>query len=113
MTNANAPLPTINQNLAVQITSPVGSIVVVGTSAVTVLPARAVRRGVQFFNPNAVAIIYVFPDNMTPVVGQGIPIFPGGGPPPLIGDGKLINYNCGWKAISDTAASPLTVLELL
>lgn len=113
MTNANAPLPNIQQNLVVQITSPIGSSVLVGTASMTAIAPNAARRGVRFFNPGAVEL-YICPANQVAVIGQGIPILPGGGPVDMIGDGKLINYNSGWNVIAASGANnPLTVLELL
>lgn len=112
MTNANAPLPTIQQNNALQIPSPVGSgVTVLASPGTTVLAPNASRRGVRFYNPNLAAMIYLFPDNMTPFIQQGIPVFPGGGPVDMMGDGKLINFNCGWKAVTDTPGAQLTILE--
>jgi hypothetical protein len=105
--------PSINQNYAVQITSPVGSTVTVGTVSVAAIGANPRRRGIVFVNPNTSVTLYVCPNNQTAVIGEGIPVFPGG-MVQLVGDGKLINYNCGWNAIAASgAANKLTVLELL
>lgn len=110
--SANGILPTIQQNLAVQIASPVGSLVVVGAAAIPVIGANPARRGIIFINASPTRTITIVPDNQTPVAGQGIVILPQG-QQPFIGDGKLINYNCGWKAIADGAGAPLQMLELL
>jgi hypothetical protein len=109
---ANPP-PTIQQNLNIQIGSPSGSTVLVGTVSITAIAANSSRRGLRFFNPSAVAM-YICPANIPAVIGQGIPILPGGGPVDMIGDGRLINYNSGWNVISASGSNnPLTILELL
>lgn len=110
--SANGILPTIQQNLNVQIASPNGSLVVVGAVVVQAIGANAARRGIIFINASPVRTITIVPDNQTPVAGQGIVILPQG-QQPFIGDGMLINYNCGWKAIADGAGAPLQMLELL
>lgn len=110
--NANAPLPTIQQNLNVQIASPVGTLAIVGAAAVQVIAANSSRRGIVFINASATRTITITPDNQVPVAGQGVVILPQG-QQPFIGDGKLINYNCGWKAIADGPGAPLQMLELL
>lgn len=112
MSSANGILPTIQQNLSVQIASPVGTLQVVGAAAVQVIGSNASRRGIIFINASAVRTITITPDNQTPVAGQGVVILPQG-QQPFIGDGKLINFNCGWKAIADGAGAPLQMLELL
>lgn len=113
MSNANGVLPTIQQNLSVQIASPQGSTALLTTASVQVIGANAARRGLLFFNPSDV-IIYICPANQTAVIGQGIPIVPGGGPVQMIGDGKLINYNSAWNGIAASGADKsLTILELL
>jgi hypothetical protein len=105
--------PTIQQNMNIQITSPNGSTVLLGTVSATAIGPNANRRGLRFYNPGTVTI-YICPANIPAVIGQGIPILPGGGPVDFIGDGRLINYNSGWNAIAASgAANPLTVLELL
>lgn len=112
MANANGIQPTIQQNNNVQIASPNGSLVVVGAAALQVIGANAARRGIIFINASPTRIITITPDNQTPVAGQGIVVLPQA-QVPFIGDGKLINYNCGWKAIADGAGAPLQMLELL
>lgn len=113
VTIVNGPVPRISQNQTMQIPSPVGSTVVLTTVSATVLGPNPSRRGVRFFNPSDV-VIYVCPDNLAAVIGQGIQILPGGGPVDMIGDGALINYNCGWNGIAASGSNkPLTVLELL
>lgn len=112
MANANAPLPTIQQNNTVQILSPFGATGILGTTSALVIGPDVTRRGVRFFNPGTV-MLYICPSNIPAVVGQGIPIFPGGGPVDMIGDGKLINYNCGWNGIAASGSSnPITLLVL-
>jgi hypothetical protein len=110
--SANGILPTIQQNLNVQIASPQGSLVVVNAAAVQVIGANAARRGIIFINASPTRTITLTPDNQTPVAGQGIVILPQG-QQPFIGDGTLVNYNCGWKAIADGVGAPLQMLELL
>lgn len=110
--SANGISPTIQQNLSVQIASPQGSLATVGAGAVQVIGANAARRGIIFVNSHASQTIWVTPDNQTPAAGQGVPVLPGA-QVPFIGDGKLINYNCGWKAIASGAGTPLQMLELL
>lgn len=112
MVNANGVLPTIQQNLNVQIVSPVGTSVLVSGASIPAIGGSASRRGVIFINGSAANIIYVVPSNQVAVAGQGIPILPQG-QREFVGDGKLINYNCGWNAISDGVNVPLEVLELL
>lgn len=113
MTNANGILPTIQQNNAVQIASPQGSTVLVATASILAIGANANRRGLQFFNPGTVQL-YICPANIPAVVGQGIPIFPGGGPVQFIGDGILVNYNSGFNVIAASGSNnPLTILEML
>lgn len=106
--------PTNAQNYQIPgVTSPNGTTVLVGTASITAIGPSQSRRGVRFFNPSAV-IMYVCPANIPAVIGQGIPIFPGGGPVDMIGDGELINYNSGWNVISASGSNnPLTILELL
>lgn len=110
--SANGILPTIQQNLNVQVASPNGSLVIVGAVALQAIAANASRRGIIFINGSTTRTITIVPDNQTPVAGQGIVILPQG-QIPFIGDGRLINYNCGWKAIADGAGAPLEMLELL
>lgn len=113
MASANGVLPTIEQNYAVQTTSPSASTALLATVSTQVIGANIARRGIRFFNPGTV-IIYVCPANIAAVIGQGIPILPGGGYFDFIGDGKLINYNCAWNAIAASGSNnPLTILELL
>lgn len=113
MVSANGVMPTIQQNNAVQIASPQGSTALLSTASAEVIGANASRRGLRFFNPSDV-IIYICPANQVAVIGQGIPIFPGGGPVDMVGDGKLINYNSAWNGIAASGSNkPLTVLELL
>lgn len=110
--SANGILPTIQQNLAVQISSPNGSLAIVGAAASLVIGANAARRGIIFINSSPTRTITVTPANQVPVAGQGVVILPQG-QIPFVGDGKLINYNCGWNAIADGAGAPLEMLELL
>lgn len=113
MTSANGVLPTIQQNLSVQISSPNGSIALVSNFSAQVIGSNAARRGIIFINPSTTVTIYVVPANQAAVIGQGIPILPQG-QQSFIGDGKLINYNCGWNAIASGGANnPLEILELL
>lgn len=106
--------PTNQQNYNIPgVTSPNGSTVLVGTGSILAIGPNQSRRGLRFFNPSAVEM-YVCPANIPAVIGQGIPILPGGGPVDMIGDGKLINYNSGWNVISASGSNnPLTILELL
>lgn len=101
------------QNYIVPVVSPVGSTVMTNASAsVPVIPQNLHRRGIQFANGSQ-STIYVCPDNQPAVRGQGVPIFSGANVS-FLGDGKLINYTCGWNAIADVGTNqPLTVLELL
>lgn len=109
---ANGILPTIQQNNAVQIPSPNGSTVLVGTASIAAIGANASRRGLIFANPGTVAL-YLCPANQVAVIGQGVQLFPGA-TLPLYGDGMLINFNSGWNVIAASGAgNPLTVLELL
>lgn len=111
--SANGVLPTIQQNLNVQITSPVGTLALVGVGSAQVIGANAARRGLIFVNPSINRTITVVPANQTAVAGQGVVILPQG-QVPFIGDGKLINYNCAWNGIADGGANnPLQILELL
>lgn len=110
--SANGILPTIQQNLNVQISSPSGSLVLVSGVAIQAISANAARRGIIFINGSSNDTITVVPDNQTPVAGRGIVVLPQG-QVPFIGDGKLINFNCGWKAISSGVDTPLEILELL
>lgn len=107
-------VPTNQQNYNVPgVTSPKGSTVLVGTGSITAIGPNQNRRGLRFFNPSNVEM-YICPDNLSAVIGQGIPILPGGGPVDMIGDGKLITYNSGWNVISASGTNnPLTILELL
>lgn len=108
-----APLPTIRQSYDIQIVSPNGSTVLVGTSSTAAIGTNANRRGLRFYNPGTVEL-YICPANQAAVAGQGIPILPGGGPVDMIGDGELLNYNSGWNAIAASGSNnPLTILELL
>lgn len=110
--SANGILPTIQQNLSVQISSPQGSLATVGTGAAQVIGANAARRGIVFINCHASQTIYITPANQTPAVGQGIVVLPQS-QVSFIGDGVLINYNCAWNAIASGAGTPLEILELL
>jgi hypothetical protein len=91
----------------------------IGTSASAVLPFNPTRKQLFFVNPNAVAIIAVCPavDRVTggaiacTLHGPGaIPILPYAYLP-LAGVGGNPNLPQAWNAISDTAASALTILE--
>lgn len=110
--SANGVLPTIQQNLNVQISSPQGSSVLVSGASIAAIGANAGRRGIIFINGSGASTIYLVPSNQTAVVGQGIPILPQASRE-FIGDGKLINYNTGWNVISNGVNVPLEVLELL
>jgi hypothetical protein len=101
------------QNYNVPLVSPVGSTVMTNaTTSVPVIGQNLHRRGIQFANGSP-STIYVCPDNQPAVRGQGIPIFSGSNLP-LLGDGRLINYTCGWNAIADVGSgNALTVLELV
>lgn len=112
MASANGILPTIQQNLNVQIASPQGSNILVSGASIPAIGANAARRGVVFINCSDASTIYLVPANQTAIVGRGIPILPQA-QREFIGDGKLINYNTGWNAISDGVNVPLEVLELL
>ena len=107
---------TIQQNYqAGGIVSPVGSTVLLTTASAPAIGANATRRGIWFGNPNNDGtIIYVCPANIAAVVGQGIPIFPGG----LVqfnGDpSSNINFTSGWNAIASAGPNkPLAVLEFI
>lgn len=112
MASANGILPTIQQNNAVQISSPTGSLATVGTASAQVIGANAARRGIIFINSSPTRTITIAPANQVPVAGQGVVILPQA-QISFIGDGKLINYNCAWNAIADGAGAPLEMLELL
>lgn len=112
MVSANGVLPTIQQNLNVQIASPQGSSILVSGASVPAIGANTARRGVVFINCSSDKTIYLVPANQTAVAGRGIPILPQA-QREFIGDGKLINYNTGWNAISDGVDVPLEILELL
>jgi hypothetical protein len=110
---SNGPQPTIQQNMNIQITSPVGTLALLGTASSSVIGANAARRGIIFINPSAARTITVVPANQTAVSGQGVVILPQG-QVSFIGDGKLINYNCGWNGVADSGSNnPLEVLELV
>jgi hypothetical protein len=105
--------PTIQQNYQVQSTSPNGFTVLLGTVSLQAIAANLNRRGIMFLNPSAVTI-YVCPGNQAAVIGQGIPILPGGGPVSFIGDGVNVFFNCAWNAISASGSgNPLTILEIV
>jgi len=110
--SANGILPTIRQNLSVQIASPQGTGALVSGASIEVIGANAARRGIIFINGSAADTIYLVPSNQTAIVGRGIPILPQG-QQPFVGDGKLINFNSGWNAISSGVNTPLEILELL
>lgn len=110
--SANGILPTIQQNLNVQISSPNGSFVSVSGASIQAIGSNAARRGIIFVNGSATDTLYLVPANQAAVVGQGIPILPQA-QQAFIGDGKLINYNTGWNVISSGANTPLEILELL
>lgn len=114
MANANAPLPTAQLRLNVPVTSPNGSLALVGAGSAQVIGANAQRRGIIFINCHPTATIYVTPANQTPSAGQGIPIL-AQAQLQLIGDPTTnIAFNCGWNACSDgTSNVPLEILELL
>ena len=113
MANANGIQPTIQQNLNVQIASPAGSLALLGTGSSAVIGANAARRGIIFINPTTDRIITAVPANQTAVAGQGVVIYPGA-QVSFIGDGRLINYNCGWNGCADGGSNvPLQILELL
>jgi hypothetical protein len=110
--SANGILPTIQQNLSVQIASPQGTSVLVSGASIIAIGANAARRGIIFIDGSAVDTLYVVPANQAAIVGRGIPIL-SQGQQPFIGDGKLINFNAGWNVISSGANTPLEILELL
>lgn len=112
MASANGILPTIQQNLNVQIASPNGSSASISGASIQVIGSNASRRGIIFINGSATDTIYLVPANQVAVVGQGIPILPQASRE-FIGDGKLINYNTAWNAISSGSSTPLEMLELL
>lgn len=113
MASANGILPTIQQNLQVQITSPVGALALLGTSSAQVIGANPARRGIVFINPTTTRTYTLVPANQTAVAGQGVVVLPQA-QVSFIGDGKLINYNCGWNGIADGGSNnPLEILELL
>jgi hypothetical protein len=114
MAGYNGIQPRINQNLSVQIASPLGTNVLVSGASISAIGSNDVRRGIIFINPNLSGpIIRVCPANQTAVIGQGVPVLPGG-QISFIGDGELINYNCGWNTIADSGSNnPLQILELL
>lgn len=112
MASANGTQPTIQQNLNVQIASPQGSGVLVSGASIAVIGSNQARRGIVFVNGSAANIIYLVPANQVAVAGQGIPVLPQA-QREFIGDGRLINYNSGWNAISDGVNVPLEILELL
>lgn len=113
MANANAPTPLIGQNLSVPIGSPNASNASVSNASQTVLQSNIVRRGIIFTNPSASVSFYVIPSNLPAVIGQGFLILPGA-QLQLFGDGKLINYNCGWNAIASVVGpTTMTILEFL
>jgi hypothetical protein len=107
---------TIQQNYqAGGITSPVGSTTLLTTSSAPIIGANPNRRGIWFANPNNDGtIIYVCPSNLAAVVGQGIPVFPGG-VVQFNGDPAAnINFSSGWNAIASTGSNkPVTVLEFV
>lgn len=110
--SANGILPTIRQNLAVQIVSPVGSLALVSGASIAAIGANAARRGIIFINASQTDLITVVPANQVAVNGQGVVVLPQG-QVSFIGDGALVNYNCGWNAISSGVNTPLQMLELL
>lgn len=110
--SANGILPTIQQNLSVQIASPQGTSVLVSGASIPAIGTNASRRGIIFINGSAADTLYLVPANQTAVVGRGIPILPQG-QQPFYGDGKLINFNAGWNVISSGVNTPLEILELL
>jgi hypothetical protein len=110
--SANGILPTIQQNMNVQISSPQGSYVLVSGTPIQAIGANSGRRGIIFINGSSTDTLFIVPANQTAVVGQGIPILPQA-QQQFIGDGKLINYNTGWNVISSGTNTPLEVLELL
>lgn len=113
MASANGLQPTIQQNLNVQIASPSGSLALVGVASGQVIGSNASRRGIVFINPSLTRTITIVPANQVAVAGQGVVILPQA-QVSFIGDGKLINYNCGWNAVADGGAgNPLEILELL
>lgn len=105
------PEPLIRQNYSRPITSPVASgLTNLSNTSVQAIGSNAVRRKIEFINPNATAIVYVCPGNLTATAGGGsIPVFPGG---MLSIEGE--NVNCAWNAIAASAgAFGITVLEYL
>lgn len=114
MVSTNAA-PTIQQAYqAGGIVSPVGSTVSLGTVSATAIAANPNRRGIAFVNPGATVTLYVCPANQAAVIGNGIPVFPGG---MVRLDGNPdanINFTSGWNAIAGSGSgNPLTVLEFV
>jgi hypothetical protein len=110
----SAVLPDASAQISnVPIPSPVGTLATVGSASIQVIGPNPPRRGIIFINLSRDKTITIVPDNQTAVAGQGV-VIPPQGQQPFIGDGKLINYNCGWNAIADGGAdNPLEILELL
>ena len=115
MVNITSGEPVVqnNQNYSVPITSPNGTNVLVGAASILAIGPNISRRGVIFINPNLSGpILRVVPSNQTAVIGQGVPVLPGG-QVSFINDG-LAQYTCGWNAIADSGSNnPLEILELL
>lgn len=110
---ANEPVMLNQQGYGVAIVSPNGTNVLVSGASVLAIGPNITRRGVIFINPNLNGpTIRVVPSNQTAVIGQGVPVLPGG-QVSFINAG-LATYNCGWNAIADTGSNnPLQILELL
>jgi hypothetical protein len=110
---ANEPPPLNQQGYGVPVVSPSGTTVLVGGASVPAIGANITRRGITFINPNLNGpIIRVCPSNQAAVIGQGVPVLPGGQVSFLGND--LIRYSSGWNTIADTGSNnPLTILEML
>ncbi len=109
----SGPPPLNQQGYSVAVTSPSGSVALVGTASVSAIGANITRRGVIFINPNLSGpTIWVAPANQTLVSGQGVPVLPGA-QVPFINSGSA-TYNCAWVAIAASGSNnPLQILELL
>jgi|SRR5882672_366036 len=110
----NAPLPVAQLRLDVPITSPVGSLVLVGNSGqTTAIGPNQNRRGIIFINPGTIRITLV-PANQTAVAGQGVIVLPNAQVAFYNNPDSNVQFNCGWNAIADTGSNnPLQILELV
>lgn len=110
----NAPLPLAQLNLNVPLTSPVGSLALVGSSPqVAAIGSNQNRRGIIFINPGTVRITLV-PSNQNAVAGQGVVVLPNAQVAFYSNPESNVQFNCGWNAIADTGSNnPLQILELV